>query len=124
MGKMHNAKINNEPAVVIWGTGSPRRDCLYVDDLADACIFLMENYDESEMINVGSGEDISILELAQSISDTIGFKGDIVFDKSKPNGTLRKLLDTSKINKMGWSPKISFKNGSTQTYQWYKDHCI
>ena len=123
ISKMHNAKIKREPAVVIWGDGSPRREALYVDDLADACIFLMNNYDDSEMINVGSGEDISILELARSLSDTVGFKGELVFDKSKPNGTLRKLLDTSKINKMGWSPKISFKNGSEQTYQWYKEHC-
>ncbi len=122
MRKVHEAKIGHEPRVVVWGTGSPRRESLHVDDLADACIFLMSNYDESEIINIGSGEDLSIRGLAQLIRDTVGFKGDIVFDKSKPDGAPRKLLDIGKIRKLGWSPKISLKKGINQTYQWYVKH--
>lgn len=118
--KMHGAKVHNEPQVVVWGTGTPRRECLYVDDLADACIFLMNNYNESEMINIGSGEDLSIKKLALLIRDVIGFKGGVVFDESKPDGAPRKLLDISKIRKLGWSPKISFEKGIRQTYQWYR----
>ena len=119
MGKMHEAKIGNEHKVVVWGTGSPRRGCLHGDDLADACVFLMNNYDGSEMINVGSGEDLSIRELALLIRDVIGFDGDIIFDESKPDGAPRKLLDSSKIRKMGWTPKIGLEKGISQTYQWY-----
>ncbi len=122
ISKMHHAKINNEPEVIVWGTGSPRREALHVDDLADACIFLMNNYDDSEIINVGSGEDISIKELTQVVKDTVGFKGDIIFDESKPDGMLRKLLDTNKMKKLGWSPQISLKEGIRQTYQWYESH--
>jgi len=120
--KMHEAKVCNEPEVVVWGTGSPRRESLHVDDLADACIFLMNNYDGAEMINAGSGEDLSIRELAQLISDVIGFKGSVIFDKSKPDGAPRKLLDTGKIRKLGWSPKISLEKGIKQTYQWYDNY--
>jgi len=122
ISKMHHAKINNEAEVAIWGTGSPRREALHVDDLADACIFLMNNYGESEMINVGSGDDISVRELAQVVKDATGFKGNIVFDESKPDGMLRKLLDVSRMKKLGWSPKISLKEGIRQTYQWYENH--
>ena len=124
ISKMHRAKIEREPAVVLWGTGSPRRDCLYVDDLADACIFLMNNYDESEMINVGSGRDISIMELALLLKDIVGFKGKVTYDKSKPDGAPRKLMDSSKTNKLGWTPKISLERGITQTYEWYKDMLV
>ena len=99
MGKMHQAKVNNEPEVVVWGTGSPRRAALHVGDLADACIFLMNNYDRSEMINVGSGEDLSIRELAQLISGAIDFRGSVIFDESKPDGAPQKLLDIGKIKK-------------------------
>ena len=120
--KMHEAKTCNEPEVVVWGTGSPRRESLRVDDLADACIFLMNNYDESEMINIGSGEDLSIKELALLIKDVIGFKGDVIFDESKPDGAPRKLLDISKIRKLGWSPKINLEKGIRQTYLWYEDY--
>jgi len=120
--KMHQAKIGNKEEVVVWGTGSPRRGCLHGDDLADACVFLMNHYDESEMINVGSGEDLSIKELARLISDVIGFKGSVIFDKSKPDGAPRKLLDTGKIRKLGWSPKISLEKGIKQTYQWYDNY--
>ena len=124
MSKMHNAKINNEPAVVIWGTGSPRRDCLYIEDLADACIFLMDNYDESEMINVGSGRDTSITELALLLKETVGFRGKVTYDRSKPDGAPRKLMDSSKMNKIGWTPRISLEKGITQTYEWYKEHML
>jgi len=120
--RIHEAKISNEPEVVVWGTGSPRRDSLYVDDLADACIFLMSEYDESGMINVGSGEDFSIKELTLLIREVIGFEGDIVFDESKPDGTLRKLLDIGKIRKLGWSPRVSLEKGIMQTYEWYEDY--
>jgi GDP-L-fucose synthase len=122
ISKMHQAKINNEPIVTVWGTGSPRREALHVDDLADACIFLMGNYNESEMINIGSGEDISIKALAQVIKEATGYRGKIIFDESKPDGMPRKLLDTSKIQKLGWSPKIGLKDGIRRTYQWYQDN--
>ena len=120
--KIHEAKTRNEPEVVVWGTGSPRRESLHVDDLADACILLMDKYDESEMINVGSGEDLSIKELALLIRNVIGFKGEVVFDESKPDGAPRKLLDIGKIRKLGWSPKISLEKGVRQTYQWYENY--
>lgn len=119
--KMHEAKVRNEPAVVVWGTGSPRRESLYVDDLADASIFLMNSFAGSEMINIGSGEDLPIRELARLISNVVGFKGEILFDELKPDGTPRKLLDTTKIRNLGWSPKINLENGIRQTYQWYRN---
>ena len=120
--KIYEARSSNKRQVVVWGTGSPRRECLHVDDLTDACVFLMGNYDEPEMINIGSGEDLSIKEMALLIRDVSGFKGEITFDKSKPDGALRKLLDVSKIKKLGWSPKIDPNEGIRQTYQWYKNH--
>ncbi len=120
--KMHQAKTCNEPKVVVWGTGLPRRESLHVDDLADACVLLMNKYDEPEMINVGSGEDLSIKELALLIRNVIGFKGEVVFDELKPDGAPRKLLDTTKIRKLGWVPKISLEKGIRQTYQWYENH--
>jgi len=119
--KMHKAKIGNEREVVVWGTGSPRRESLHVDDLADACILLMKKYDESEMINVGSGEDLSIRELALLVRNVMGFKGEVVFDELKPDGAPRKLLDIGKIRKLGWSPKISLEEGIRRTYDWYKE---
>ena len=120
--KMYQARIRREREVIVWGTGSPRRDCLYVDDLADACIFLMNNYSESAVINVGSGEESSIKELTLLIRDVTGFKGEINFDESKPDGAPRKLLDSSRIRKLGWQPKTGFENGIRQTYEWYKEH--
>ncbi len=122
ISKMHQAKINHEPMVTVWGTGSPKREALYMDDLADACIFLMGNYNESEMINIGSGEDISIKALAQVVKEATGYRGKIIFDESKPDGMPRKLLDTSKIQELGWSPKIGLKEGIRQTYRWYQDN--
>jgi len=122
IAKMHKVKLHNEKKVVLWGTGSPRREFLHVDDLADACVFLMNNYNGSEITNVGYGEDLSIRELALLIRDILGFKGEIVFDDSKPDGAPRKFLDSSRLRKMGWTPKISLEDGSRQTYEWYKEH--
>jgi len=122
IAKIHQAKIGNRHEIVVWGTGSPRRECLHVDDLADACVFLMNNYDESEMINIGYGEDLSIKDLALLIKYVIGFDGDIIFDESKPDGAPQKLLDSSKIRRMGWTPKIGLEKGIRQTYEWYKKY--
>ena len=120
--KFHVAKVEGASNVTIWGTGTPRRGVMHVSDLADACVFLTNNYDDSEIINVGCGEDLSIKELALLIRDVVGFEGDMIFDESKPDGTPRKLLDISKIKKMGWTPKISFEKGIKLTYEWYKEH--
>ena len=106
-----DAKINNKPEVVIWGTGTPKREFLHVDDLADACFFLLKNYDESGLINVGTGSDISIKELAELIAKEVGYTGHLVLDNSKPDGTPRKLMDSSKINKLGWEAKITLTEG-------------
>jgi GDP-L-fucose synthase len=109
------AKKNNEPAVTIWGTGTPKREFLHVDDLAEACYFLLQNYNERGLVNVGSGSDFSIKELAEIIIREVGYNGEIVFDFTKPDGTPRKLLDTSKINNLGWNPSINFNIGIRQT---------
>jgi GDP-L-fucose synthase len=106
-------------SVTLWGTGTPRREFLHVDDLADACVFLMKHYEESEIINIGVGQDIPISELADLIKDIVGFKGGIQYDRSKPDGTPRKLLDVSKLQALGWQPKISLKQGIERTYAWY-----
>jgi GDP-L-fucose synthase len=109
--KFYEAKSEGKENVEIWGTGSPMREFLHVDDLADACLFLMENYNDSEIINVGTGHDLSIRDLALLIKESIGYKGQLVFDASKPDGTPRKLMDTSKVTNLGWYPKISLKDG-------------
>jgi len=119
--KMHEAKIHKEEKVTVWGTGSPRRECLHVDDLADACVFLMNHYDSSEIINIGCAEEISIGEVAFLIREIVGFNGDIVFDESRPDGAPRKLVDISKMSKLGWKAKIDFRKGIEQTYQWYRE---
>jgi GDP-L-fucose synthase len=115
--KIITAKNSDVSEVVMWGTGSPRREFLHVDDLAEACYFLMNNYNEAGFVNVGSGEDISILELAQMIKEIVGYKGDIVADVTKPDGTPRKLMDVSKIKSLGWSPTISLEDGIRQVFQ-------
>lgn len=120
--KFHEAKVNNMDTVTIWGTGTPRREFLHVDDLADACIFLMNNYDSPEIINVGTGKDISILKLAQKIKEIVGFKGRIVTDTSKPDGTPRKLLDITKLNNLGWKSKIPLSRGIEETYSWFLEN--
>jgi GDP-L-fucose synthase len=117
--KFHQAKKAGDPAVTVWGTGRPRREFLHADDLADAAVFLMNNYDENELINVGVGEDLTIRELAELIREAAGFAGDIVFDPSKPDGMPRKLLDVSALRALGWNPKISLKEGIASTYRWY-----
>lgn len=109
------AKKNNEPSVIIWGTGNPKREFLHVDDLADACYYLLSNYDESGLVNIGSGKDISIKDLAILISDVIGYQGEIKFDNTKPDGTPRKLMDISKIINLGWQPKIGLTEGIYKT---------
>ena len=117
--KAHEAKTRNEKKLVVWGTGEPRREFLHVDDLAAACLLLLEKYDSPEIINIGYGEDITIRELAELISDVVGFDGELVWDKTKPDGTPRKLLDVTRIRKLGWEPTISLRNGIAQTYEWF-----
>lgn len=115
--RFHEAKKNNLPEVVVWGTGSPKREFLFADDLADACVFLMQNYNDYGWVNIGSGEEVTIAELAEMIKEIVGYKGKIVFDKTKPDGTPRKLLDISKLHNLGWKHKTSLKDGLKITYQ-------
>ncbi|MBU2633769.1 MAG: GDP-L-fucose synthase [Nanoarchaeota archaeon] len=117
--KFHEAKINNKNEVDVWGTGKPRREGMYVDDLADACIFLMQKYDSSEIINVGTGIDRTIKEIANLVKDVVEFDGKIVFDETKPDGMSRKILDVSKINNLGWKAKIDLKEGIKLAYGWF-----
>jgi GDP-L-fucose synthase len=107
---------------VVWGSGAPRREFLHVDDLANACVFLMKQYDGAEIVNVGWGEDLTIGELAERVGEAVGFKGKIVFDASKPDGTPRKLLDVSRLTALGWRPKIALSEGLAATYRWYVEH--
>src|SRR3712207_1948856 len=107
------------PSVTVWGTGTPRREFLHVDDPARACIHLLEHYDEPEPINVGVGEDLPIRELAEMVADVVGYRGELHFDSSKPDGTPRKLLDVSRIRAIGWEPRIGLRDGITETYGWY-----
>ena len=120
--KIHEAKIANKEEVVIWGTGKPLREFMYVDDLADALVHLMLNYSEEIHVNMGTGKDISIRELAETIKEVIGYKGEIVNDLSKPDGTPRKLLDVSKLEATGWKYKIELKEGIEKTYKWYLEN--
>jgi GDP-L-fucose synthase len=115
------AKKNNEPNVTIWGTGTPRREFLHVDDLADACYFLLQNYNEQGLVNIGCGTDVSIKELAEMIVAEVGYEGNLVFDATKPDGTPRKLMDTSKINNLGWSAKINLNKGIVKTLEEIKN---
>jgi len=120
--KFHEARLRGDEEVVVWGTGTPRREFLYVDDLADACIFLMEHFDGAEPVNIGWGEDISIAELAGIVGETVGFTGKLRFDTSKPDGTPRKLLDVSRLRALGWAPKIHLREGIAATYRWFSQH--
>jgi len=120
--KFHEAKQRGEPAVEIWGTGSPRREFLHVDDLADACVYLMQDYDDADFLNIGTGEDIPIRELALLIRDGVGFEGELRFDPSKPDGTPRKLLDVTRLFKTGWRPRIPLREGIAQTYRWFVEN--
>lgn len=118
--KFHEAKINNAPQVVIWGTGTPRREFLYVDDLADALVYLMDKYDGEQHVNVGTGEDIAIRELAEMIKDIVEYRGDIVYDAAKPDGTPRKLLDVSVMTKLGWRHTHPLRKGIEKVYTGYR----
>ncbi len=117
--KFHDARIFRAPSVTVWGTGSPKREFLFVDDMAEAWIFLMTTYNKSEIVNIGMGEDISIKELAFIIKEIVGYEGEIIFDTTKPDGTPRKLLDISKLLSLGWKPKTSLRDGIKITYDWY-----
>lgn len=122
--KFYEAKVSGKKSVIIWGSGKPLREFLYADDFADACIFLMNNYDGDEAINIGSGKDISIAELTRMIKDEVGFKGGIVYDKTKPDGMPKKLLDAAKINKLGWSARTDLRDGLKMTFKYFKEHFL
>jgi GDP-L-fucose synthase len=117
--KAHEAKISGAREIVVWGSGKPRREFLHVDDLAAACVFLLQKYDDPEIINVGTGEDVSIRELAELICEIVGFEGELAWDANKPDGVPQKLLNISKIRRLGWSPSISLREGIARTYQWF-----
>ncbi len=119
MRKVHEAKLRNDSEVVVWGTGTPRREFLHVDDLANGCRFLLENYDGIDLVNVGYGDDVTIRELAETICEVVGFAGALKFDTTKPDGTPRKLMDSSRLRAMGWTPSIALRDGIRSTYEWY-----
>jgi GDP-L-fucose synthase len=120
--KFHEARNRGDDSVEIWGTGTPRREFLHVDDLADAVIFMLRNYEDEKIVNVGWGEDVTIRELADLVKSAIGYRGTLSFDPSKPDGTPRKLLDVSRMNALGWRPRIPLKAGIESTYSWFKEH--
>ncbi|TCL70743.1 GDP-L-fucose synthase [Hydrogenispora ethanolica] len=120
--KFHEAKINNLPQVEVWGTGKPLREFLYVDDMADACVFLMENYDGEEHVNIGTGEEVSIGELAELVKDVVGFEGKLVFNSEKPDGTPRKLTDVSKLHGLGWKHRVELREGVIMAYRWFREN--
>ena len=120
--KFITAKKSDATTVELWGTGTPKREFLHVDDLAAACFFLLENYNEKGLVNIGCGEDVTILELAETVKKTVGFEGEIIFDSSKPDGTMRKLMDISKIKSFGWQPSISLEEGIASVYNEIKDN--
>ena len=122
MRKYHEAVVRGDDEVTVWGTGTPRREFLHVDDLAAACLFLLENYDEPGPINVGVGEDLEIRELAALVAQVTRFDGRTVFDTSKPDGTPRKLLDVSRLMGLGWAPSVSLPDGIAETYRWFVEH--
>ena len=122
MHNAHDAKMKRAESVVVWGTGTPRREFLYVDDCADACVFLMKNYSDDGHINIGSGNDLTISSLADTICETVGFQGRIVNDLSKPDGTPRKLMSSQRLADLGWKPTVELKDGLARTYQWFLKH--
>ncbi|MFM8888161.1 MAG: GDP-L-fucose synthase family protein [Chthoniobacterales bacterium] len=117
--KVHDAKKSGAKSITVWGSGTPRREFLHTADLAEACLFLLENYDQPDLVNIGCGEDVTIRELAETVCDVLGFDGTLEFDTSKPDGTPRKLPDISKIKSLGWSPKISLRDGIADAYRWF-----
>jgi GDP-L-fucose synthase len=120
--KFHEAKVANTPAVTVWGSGKPLREFLHVDDCADACLFLMQNYEGEGIVNIGVGEDITIARLAGIVGEVVGYEGEIVYDSSKPDGTPRKLVDVSRINGLGWRASIGLEDGVRSTYRWYLEN--
>lgn len=122
--KFHQAKVSGSPVVTMWGTGSPKREFCHVDDCAEACVFLMNEYSGKDIVNIGVGEDVSISELGEIIKSIVGFQGDIEYDTSKPDGTPRKLVDVTRINSLGWHAKTPLKDGIAATYQWYLDNSV
>ena len=120
--KFHEAKLAKKPSVTVWGSGTPKREFLYVDDLAEACVFLMETYDGSEIINIGVGEDMTIGEIAALIGEVIGYEGEIVYDATKPDGTPRKLLDVSRLHSLGWKASTDLRTGIRKTYEWFLEN--
>lgn len=120
--KFHEAKVGRAPQVTIWGSGTPRREFLHVDDLADACVFLAQTYDGEDIVNVGVGEDIAIADLAALVQRVVGYEGDLVFDTSKPDGTPRKLLDVSRLGSLGWRASVGLEEGVRETYRWYQEN--
>ena len=120
--KTHEAKLNNQNEIIVWGTGEPLREFMHVDDCADGIIFLLENYSDIEHVNLGTGQELSIGDLIEMIKSAVGFKGETEFDTSKPDGTPRKLLNSEKIQVLGWSSNISLQKGLEATYQWYLDN--
>jgi GDP-L-fucose synthase len=120
--RFHEAKVRGDDRVTVWGSGTPRREFLHVDDLADAVVYLLRGYDAEEIVNVGCGEDITIKELAELVMSVIGYGGRLIFDSTKPDGTPRKLLDVSRLEGLGWRPKISLRSGIEHTYRWFREH--
>ena len=120
--KIHEAKKSGAPEVSVWGTGTPRREFLHADDLADACVFLLKNYDSPELINIGSGEDTTIRALAELVCEVLGYDGTLVFDPTKPDGTPRKLMDSSRLFSLGWKPKIPLREGIANAHAWFLEN--
>ena len=119
--KFHEAKVNNAPSVELWGTGSPLREFLYVDDMADACVFLLENYEGEQHVNIGTGKEVTIKQLAETVKKTVGYEGEIVWNKDMPDGTPRKLTDVSKLHEMGFCHKVDLEEGVELAYNWFKE---
>ncbi|HTP88835.1 MAG TPA: GDP-L-fucose synthase [Bryobacteraceae bacterium] len=122
--KVHDARTTGAPSVTVWGTGTPRREFLHVDDLAAAAVFLMQHYESPEIVNVGTGADVSIRELVEMVCRVVGYRGQVVYDTSRPDGTPRKLLDISRLTALGWKPAIGLEDGIRQTYLWYQQHAL
>ena len=120
--KFHEAKVNDAPSVELWGTGTPLREFLYVDDMADACVFLLENYSGEQHVNIGTGNEVTIRQLAETVKEVVGYQGDIVWNKDMPDGTPRKLTDVTKLHGLGWTHKVELKEGVELAYQWFKDN--
>jgi len=120
--RFHEAKVRGDESVTVWGTGTPRREFLHVDDLADAVMYLLQSYDAEPIVNIGWGQDVTIRELAELVMSAIGYSGRLIFDSTKPDGTPRKLLDVSRLTELGWQAKIPLKNGIERTYAWFKEH--